>query len=101
MYYNIDERRSEAELGITIGERDYWGRGFGRDAVATFVRFIFETTRLRRVYLNTLAWNERARRAFEAAGFQACGRRRRDGNVFITMEVVREEEPRRSAFFPA
>ena len=101
MYYNIDERRGEAELGITIGEREYWSRGFGRDAVATFVRFIFESTRLRRVYLNTLAWNERARRAFEAAGFTACGKRRRDGNVFVTMEIVREEEPRRSAFFPA
>ena len=102
MYYNIDERRGEAEMGITIGERDCWGRGFGRDAVATFVRFIFDTTQLRRVYLNTLEWNARAQHAFEAAGFKVCGRRRRDGNVFITMEALRDaDQQRRPAFLPA
>jgi RimJ/RimL family protein N-acetyltransferase len=103
MYYNIDERRGEAELGITIGAREYWGRGFGREAVSIFVRFIFDSTPLRRVYLNTLEWNGRAQRAFEAAGFRVCGRRRRDGNVFVTMEVVRDNQPpeRRSRLFPA
>jgi RimJ/RimL family protein N-acetyltransferase len=103
MYYNIDERRGEAELGITIGAREYWGRGFGREAVSIFVRFIFDSTPLRRVYLNTLEWNGRAQRAFEAAGFRVCGRRRRDGNVFVTMEVVRDNQPleRGSRLFPA
>ena len=59
MYYNIDERRGEAELGITIGDRRYWSAGFGRDAVRTFVRYIFAVTTLNRIYLNTLDWNVR------------------------------------------
>src|SRR5947209_3197456 len=42
MYYNIDERRGEAELGITIGDRRFWGQGYGADAVRTFVRYLFE-----------------------------------------------------------
>ena len=29
MYYDIDLRRGEAELGIMIGDRDYWGKGYG------------------------------------------------------------------------
>ncbi|MEX2236466.1 MAG: GNAT family N-acetyltransferase [Dehalococcoidia bacterium] len=103
MYYNIDERRSECELGITIGEREYWNQGYGRDAVEAFVRLIFITTNLRRVYLNTLEWNERAQRAFEAGGFNPCGRRRRDGNIFVTMEALRDgaPPPRRSRLFPS
>ena len=31
--YNIDERHKEAELGIVIGKREYWGKGYGSDAV--------------------------------------------------------------------
>ena len=37
MYYNIDTVRREAEIGITIGEREYWSRGYGTDAVKTLV----------------------------------------------------------------
>lgn len=86
MYYNIDGVRGEAEIGITIGEREYWSKGYGRDAVETLVRHIFRTTGFRRVYLKTLDWNVRAQRAFEAAGFRVCGRSRRGANSFVIME---------------
>jgi RimJ/RimL family protein N-acetyltransferase len=88
MYYNIDAIRREAEIGITIGERDFWSHGYGSDVVRTLVRHIIETTGFRRVYLKTLDWNARARRAFEKAGFRQCGRSRRAGNVFIVMESM-------------
>lgn len=88
MYYNIDTIRREAELGITIGERSYWSRGYGTDAVRTLVRHILGATGFRRVYLKTLEWNVRAQRAFEKAGFRQCGRSRRGGNTFIVMEYL-------------
>jgi RimJ/RimL family protein N-acetyltransferase len=88
MYYNIDTIRREAELGITIGERDAWGQGLGRDAIRTLVRHVFRSTGFRRVYLKTLDWNVRAQRAFERAGFRMCGRMRRGGNVFVIMEYM-------------
>jgi len=88
MYYNIDATRREAEIGITIGERECWGRGYGTDAVRTLVRHILRVTGFRRVYLKTLDWNVRAQRAFEKAGFQVCGRSRRGGNVFVVMEYL-------------
>jgi len=88
MYYNIDAVRREAEIGITIGERDYWSRGYGTDAVRTLVRQIFEATGFRRVYLKTLDWNVRAQHAFIKAGFQVCGRSRRGGNSFVVMEYL-------------
>jgi RimJ/RimL family protein N-acetyltransferase len=91
MYYNIDERRKEAELGITIGDKRFWGRGYGRDAVRAFLRHLFLDVGLERVYLNTLDWNERAQQSFLASGFVPCGTNRRGVHTFITMEAKRDE----------
>ncbi len=91
MYYNIDERRGEAELGITIGERRFWSAGYGRDAVRTFVRYIFENSKLTRIYLNTLDWNVRAQRCFRAAGFATCGLNRRGLHSFVSMDIRKED----------
>lgn len=86
MYYNIDATRREAEIGITIGERAFWGQGYGTDAVDTLSRHILTAMGFRRVHLKTLDWNTRAQRAFEKAGFERIGRSRRGGNSFIVME---------------
>jgi RimJ/RimL family protein N-acetyltransferase len=90
MYYNIDYAHGEAELGVTIGVRECWGQGYGTDAVRTLVRHLFTKTALRRLYLKTLDWNERARRSFEKAGFVVYGATRRGGHDFTLMEVRRE-----------
>jgi RimJ/RimL family protein N-acetyltransferase len=91
MYYDIDERRSETELGIMIGDREYWGRGYGEDAVRTLLDYIFTSTALGKVYLHTLTWNDRARRSFTKAGFKEIREVRRNSKDFIRMEVVRAD----------
>lgn len=90
MYYNVDRQSQEAELGVLIGDRDYWGGGYGREAVSLLIDFVFTTTAFRRVYLHTLDWNVRAQKAFRAAGFKDCGRARRGRQRFHIMEVRRE-----------
>jgi [ribosomal protein S5]-alanine N-acetyltransferase len=85
MYYNIDDARGEAELGITIGDRRFWGTGYGRDAVRTF-----QHVHMRRIYLNTLDWNVRAQRSFAAAGFVQYGTSKRGMHSFVSMEILRE-----------
>lgn len=90
MYYNIDEPRGDAELGITIGDRRYWSQGYGADVVRTFINYLFFTAGFRRIYLNTLEWNVRAQRSFRNAGFRAVGISRRNFHSFITMEIRRE-----------
>lgn len=89
MYYDIDRTRSRTELGIMIGDRRYWGRGYGTDAVITLLRSIFLDAGLEYVYLHTLDYNERAQRAFKKAGFQALGQVHRDRRTFMKMEVFR------------
>ncbi|MBM2825553.1 MAG: acetyltransferase, family [Dehalococcoidales bacterium] len=90
-YYNISEKRGEAELGIMIGDRDYWNKGYGTDIVTTLLNYIFSETRLSRVYLKTLASNDRAQKCFQKCGFTPCGSLEQDGYSFILMEIHRKE----------
>jgi len=87
MYYDIDEDKEEAELGIMIGDRDHWDQGYGADAVTTLLRHIFTTTTLNRIYLHTLDWNLRAQRCFEKCGFVPCGTAKRYNGNFVVMEI--------------
>jgi RimJ/RimL family protein N-acetyltransferase len=91
MYYGYDAMRREAELGITIGDRDYWSRGYGTDAVRQMLRYLFDERELNRVYLHTLSWNHRAQAAFRNAGFRHVKPVHRDGHDFEQMEIRREE----------
>ena len=89
MYYDIDLRRGEAELGIMIGKRDYWGLGYGADSVNALLGHIFTTTNLDRIYLHTLVWNVRAQRSFAKSGFREVKKVRRSGLDFLLMDIRR------------
>jgi len=91
MYYDIDLRQGETELGIMIGDRDYWNKGYGRDTVNTMLEHIFATTPVKRVYLHTLGWNHRARRSFAQSGFREVKQVHRSGMDFILMEICRSD----------
>ena len=91
MFYDIDTRRGEAELGIVVGDKDYLGKGYGTDAVDSLLDHIFTTTTIAKVYLHTLDWNERARRSFAKSGFREVRPVRRSGLDFIRMEIMQSE----------
>ena len=91
MYYDLNVRNREAELGIMIGDKGYWGKGYGTDIVKTLLTHLFLDIALDRVYLHTLAWNYRAQASFEKAGFKKVRYVRRGGQEFLLMEVVGTE----------
>lgn len=91
MYYDIDTDSARAELGIMIGDRNYWSSGYGTDAVKTMLRYIFSKTHLNTIYLHTLSDNVRAQKAFSKSGFNPSGEIRKDGYNFQRMEITREE----------
>ena len=90
VYYDISETKGEAELGIMIGNRDYWDKGYGADTVTTLVSHIFHRTNLKRIYLKTLNSNHRAQKCFEKCGFTPYGYLVRDGYNFVLMEIQRK-----------
>lgn len=91
MYYDIDYSRMQTELGIMIGDKEFWSHGYGTDAVSTLVNHIFRSTAMKRVYLHTLEWNIRAQRCFQNSGFTALKRVKRSGYQFILMDAWRDQ----------
>lgn len=95
--FDIQWHAGTAFVGIGIGERDYWGKGYGTDAMRLIVRYAFEALHLRRVGLDVFAYNERAYRSYVKSGFVEEGRARqylhRDGRRWdlIYMGILREE----------
>ncbi len=95
--HSVDLKNKSATFGIFIGDKNYWGKGYGTDATKTIVRWGFEQLGLNRVELWVYDFNLRAMRAYEKAGFKREGTRRqglyRNGafhDEFI-MGILREE----------
>jgi [ribosomal protein S5]-alanine N-acetyltransferase len=99
--FAIDWDNKEGELGIVLGEHAFWGQGYGRDAIITLLRYLFQTTSLERINLFTYQDNVRAQRCFAAAGFSTVGTARRfspDVGEFdgVEMDISRREFLNRS-----
>jgi len=73
---DIDWRNRSAELGILIGNKNYWGQGYGTESIRLLVKHAFETLNLHRVWLRVYETNPRAIRTYEKAGFVLEGRQR-------------------------
>jgi [ribosomal protein S5]-alanine N-acetyltransferase len=91
VYYNINQIERKAEIGIFIGNRDYWNHGYGLETIDLLLEHIFTKTNLERVYLTTLDWNIRAQRCFIKCGFNDCGKLIKDNYTFLLMMLYKEE----------
>ena len=95
--FHFDETARTCELGIVIGDKAYWGQGYGREAVNLLLQYAFQYHNQHKVWLRVNANNERAMRAYSACGFVEEGRLRShvwsDGNHIdlVLMGVLRDE----------
>ncbi len=67
--HNADAEARRARLGIMIGDKTYWSRGYGTDAVTTLLGFAFGEMNLRRVDLTVDVENERGIACYRKCGF--------------------------------
>ena len=65
----FDQRNRSAEIGIFIGDKQYWGQGYGVDAMRLMLRHGFNHLNLNRIYLNVFETNKRGIRCYEKSGF--------------------------------
>lgn len=75
-FFNIDWRNRSAELGLFIGDKTYWGKGYGTEVVELLLQHGFGTLNLHRIFLRVFEDNPRAIRFYEKAGFIHEGRLR-------------------------
>ncbi len=72
----VDRNHGRAEVGIVIGDRASWGKGFATEAIAALTGHAFEALDLHKVSCGLYEANEASRRAFLKAGWFEEGRRR-------------------------
>lgn len=100
---NLFEHTRSAQLFIAIGDRSYWGRGYGPDAIKTLVRYAFHEMNLQCIAASVIEYNARAIHAFEKAGFEREGILRNryfsQGRYWgtVVMSVLRDAHPQAAA----
>jgi len=97
---DINWKDRYAELGITIGEKDYWNQGYGTDATRTMLRVAFDELSLHRVFPPVHAENARGIRCYEKVCFHREGTLRdsvfREGayrDMFLMSILASEFDP--------
>ena len=87
----------DAFVGLGIGPREFWGKGYGTEAMQLILGYAFLEINLERVTLTVFEYNPRAIRSYEKIGFRHEGRLRgallREGKRWdmLFMGIMREE----------
>ena len=96
-FFAVDMVNGNAGIGITIGESELRGQGYGTDAMNALLDFGFGQLRLERLWLEVYDFNARGRRSYEKAGFTLEGVQRhaifKNGRYVDVhlMSILREE----------
>lgn len=93
----VDLIHSEAWVGLAIGEREFWSKGYGSDMMKLCLQYVFLELGLERLSLGLHEYNPRALRSYEKCGFRLEGRTRKDvmregrRTDTLWMGILREE----------
>ena len=95
----IDYISRNAEFAIIIGDKEYWGKGFGSEAASLIIDHGFRELNLHRIYCGTSEKNIGMQNLAMKIGMKQEGRRRQailtDGELVDLIEygVLRDEFP--------
>lgn len=96
-FRDLNQQERRCRMLIFIGEKDYWGKGYGTDAIKGFLAFLFKRWNLNRVEADTWDGNQRAVETYKKCGFKEEGRLRKaryvDGEYKdeIILGILRDE----------
>jgi diamine N-acetyltransferase len=85
-FMDINWTVRSAEVGLFIGEKSCWNKGYGTEVMRLLLQLGFETMNLNRIFLRVDDANKAGIRAYEKAGFVHEGRFRQ--GVFLNGEYA-------------
>lgn len=69
----IDRTSGNVWLRMTIGDKKAWGKGYARDAMQAYLRWLFDAINIHRVTLECYSTNTRAIEFYQRIGFRKEG----------------------------
>lgn len=93
----INHLNGVGEMGIFIGNKDYWGKGYGVEAIRLLLDFGFNILNLHNIFLKVYSYNKPAINCYKKAGFKEAGRIRGAKKIAgerydeIYMDILAEE----------
>jgi RimJ/RimL family protein N-acetyltransferase len=94
---SMDHINQTAEIGMFIGNKNYWSKGYGSEALVLLLDYGFKALNLNNVMLWVFSYNERAIKCYEKVGFKIIGRRReavrRENKIYdiVYMDILNRE----------
>jgi RimJ/RimL family protein N-acetyltransferase len=96
-FNDIDFINQTAEVGIFIGNKKYWNKGYGTEALSLIIDYGFKALNFHNIFLKVYSFNERAVKCYEKVGFKSIGKKReavlRDNKRYdhIYMDILSNE----------
>ena len=94
-YFNIDYRLGQIEIGLGLGDKTRWGKGYGPEAIGVLVQCLFSLPGLTRIYAETALANRSSQRAFAKAHFVEVGQiydPRSSGEPWVLLEIRKKRK---------
>jgi RimJ/RimL family protein N-acetyltransferase len=94
---HIDYINRTAEMGIFIGNKNYWGKGYGVEAIELLLDFGFNILNLHNINLKVFSYNKPAIKCYQKVGFKEVGRLRETKQIagqkfdHIIMDILENE----------
>lgn len=95
--HGVDYPSGVGTTGAIIGNKDFWGQGYGTEAKMLLLHYAFDTLNLRKVCSQVFAFNERSINYSKKCGYREEGRMRqhqfRNGEYhdIVLLAVFRED----------
>lgn len=73
MIAHIDRFNKKCKIGLTLGEKKEWGKGYGKEVIKALLDYCFSEIKMNRVEVEIYSINKRSIKLFEEFGFKKEG----------------------------
>lgn len=70
---DIDEINRSCNSHVLIGDKNYWGKGYAREALLKAIKYMFEERNIHRIQANVLESNELSLKMHKKCGYKVDG----------------------------